>query len=143
MSDRGTPAAESKSKPKWPALHMYIGEGKDRDRQQINAWFGAVVNYINCYGIKETDPDVLQYYGVYCSNSAADNFKIFSTDIPDERKIISELNKCFKTYFLPSTSSDDLWCKWESIKQTQDSRVQPITKSSSSSRTCNLVYQGI
>jgi hypothetical protein len=36
MSDTGTPAAESESRPKWPALHMYRGEGKDRDLQQIN-----------------------------------------------------------------------------------------------------------
>jgi hypothetical protein len=33
ISERRTPAAESKSKPKWPTLHMYTGEGKDRDPQ--------------------------------------------------------------------------------------------------------------
>jgi hypothetical protein len=31
MSDRGTPASEGKSKPKWPTPHIYTGEGKDRD----------------------------------------------------------------------------------------------------------------
>jgi hypothetical protein len=31
MPDRGTPAAESISKPKWATLHMYTGEGKDRN----------------------------------------------------------------------------------------------------------------
>jgi hypothetical protein len=33
MLDRGTPAAESKSKPEWPALHMYKGEEKVKDPQ--------------------------------------------------------------------------------------------------------------
>jgi hypothetical protein len=63
MLDRGTPAAESKSKSKWHAPHMDTGEVKGRDPQQINAWFRVVANYINSYGIKETDLDALQYYG--------------------------------------------------------------------------------
>jgi hypothetical protein len=126
MSDRGTPATESKSKPQWPTPDMYTGEGKDRDLQQINALFRAVANYINSYGIKNTGPDALQYYGTYCSNSVADQFKIFRTDIPDETKIIPELKKYFETYFFSLTSSDDLWCQWKSIKQRQEGRVQPV-----------------
>jgi ribosomal protein S19E (S16A) len=59
MSDRGTPAAESKSNPKWPAPYMYTGEGKDRDPQQINIWFQAIANYMNSYGIKETNLDAV------------------------------------------------------------------------------------
>jgi hypothetical protein len=100
MSDRGTPTAKSESKPKWPALHMYTGVGKDRDPQRINAWFQLVTNYINNYGIKKTDPDAPQDYGVYSSNSIVDQFEIFSTDITEERKTIPELKKCFETYFL-------------------------------------------
>jgi ATP phosphoribosyltransferase regulatory subunit HisZ len=41
---------------------MYTEEGKDKDCQQINTLFQAVTNYMNSYGIKETDPDALQYY---------------------------------------------------------------------------------
>jgi hypothetical protein len=65
---------------------------------------------------------------VYYSNSVADQFEIFGTDTPDERRTIPELMNCYETYFLLSTSLDDLWCKWESVKQTQDGRVKPITK---------------
>jgi hypothetical protein len=36
---------------------MYTGKGKDRDPQQINAWFQALTNYINSYGIKKSDSD--------------------------------------------------------------------------------------
>jgi hypothetical protein len=68
----------------------------------------AVANNIKSYGIKATDPDVLQYYEAYCSKSITDEFEKFSTDAPDERKKIPELKKCFKIYFLPSISSDDL-----------------------------------
>jgi hypothetical protein len=39
MSDREISAAESKSRPKWPAPYMYTGDGKDRDPQHIKAWF--------------------------------------------------------------------------------------------------------
>jgi hypothetical protein len=31
MSDRETPAVESKSRPKWPAPHIYTGKEKNRD----------------------------------------------------------------------------------------------------------------
>jgi hypothetical protein len=54
--------------------------------------------------------------GAHCSNSAVDQFNIFSTDTPDEGKSIPEYKKCFKTYILPSTSSDNLMCKWGSVK---------------------------
>jgi hypothetical protein len=64
MSDRGTPGAESESKPQWPAPHMCTGAGKDRDPQQIKVWFQAIVNYINSYGFKKTNLDALQYYSV-------------------------------------------------------------------------------
>jgi hypothetical protein len=47
-------------------------------------------------------------------------------DTPDERKTILELKKCFETYYLLSISLDDQWCKWESVKQTQDGRAQSI-----------------
>src|SRR3979409_1012840 len=43
-------------------------------------------------------------------------------------KTVAALKKCFETYFLPSTSIDDLWHKWGSIKQTQDGKVTPITE---------------
>jgi hypothetical protein len=36
MSNRGTSAVERKSKSKWPTPHMYTGDGKDRNPQQIN-----------------------------------------------------------------------------------------------------------
>jgi hypothetical protein len=108
MSDRGILAAKSNSKEKWRTLHMYTREGRDRDLQQINARFQVIANYINSYNMKETDPNALQYSGVYCSNSVADEFEIFSTNIPDQRKTISELNKCFETCFLLSKSSDNL-----------------------------------
>jgi hypothetical protein len=39
MSDSGTPVAERKCKPKWPTLHMYVGEGEWRDPQSMNRWF--------------------------------------------------------------------------------------------------------
>jgi hypothetical protein len=77
--------------------------------------------------MKETNPNVLQYYGVYCSNNAADLFERFSTNTPDDRKTISELQKCVEIDFLLSTSADEKWYKWKSIKQTQDGTVQPIT----------------
>jgi hypothetical protein len=105
---------------------MYIEEGKDKDLRQINTWFWAVANYINSYGIKETDLDTLQYYGAYSNNSVVDQFKIFSTDIPDERYTIPVLKRCFETYFLLFTTLDNLWHKWESVKQTQHGWVQPI-----------------
>jgi hypothetical protein len=54
---------------------------------------------MNSYGIKETNPDALQHYGAYCSNSAVDQFKIFSTDTPDEKKTHPELKR-----FLRNTS---------------------------------------
>jgi hypothetical protein len=41
----------------------------------------------------------------------ADQFEIFSMDTPDERKTIPEVKKCFETYFLPLTLSDELWHK--------------------------------
>jgi hypothetical protein len=128
MSDRGTAAAESNSKPRWPATHMCTGEGKDRDPQQVITWFPAVANYINNYGMKETDPNAHQYHGVYCSNCTGNLFEMFSTNTPDDRKAITDIKRCFETCFLPSTSSDDIWYEWEFTKQTQDSTVQPITE---------------
>jgi hypothetical protein len=50
---------------------------------------------MNSYGIKETNLDALQHHGMYCNNSAADQFEIFSTDTSDEKKTLSELKKCF------------------------------------------------
>jgi hypothetical protein len=73
--------------------------------------------------MKETNSDVLQYYGTYFSNSVVDQFEIFNTNIPDDRKTIPELKRYFETYFLPSTSLDDLWYKWESVKQILNGRV--------------------
>jgi hypothetical protein len=43
------------------------------------------------------DPYALQYYGAYCSNSAVNQCKIFSTNTPDEQKTIPELKKYIKT----------------------------------------------
>jgi hypothetical protein len=60
---------------------------------------------------------------VNCSNSEADEFETFSTVTPDARKTIPDLKKCLETYFLLSTSLDELWYKWKSIIQTQDGRV--------------------
>jgi hypothetical protein len=98
-----------KAKASPNSLYCICTQEKEKtDTQQINAWFRAVANCINSYGIKKTDIDVLQYYGAYCSNSTADQFEIFSTEIPDERKTIPVLKKCFNTYFLPVTTLDDL-----------------------------------
>jgi hypothetical protein len=107
---------------------MYSGEGKDRDPLRINSWFRAVGNYIKSFNITDSDPDALQYYGAYCKDSAADQFEIFCSDTENDTKTVPGLKKCFETYFLPSTSIDDLWHKWESIKQTQDGKVTPITE---------------
>jgi hypothetical protein len=98
------------------------------DPQRIYVSFQAVVNNIKSFGMTTTYPDALQYERAYWSNSAVDQFKIFSTDIPDERKTIPEFKKCFKAYFLPSKSSDSLWHKWEFVKQSQVDRLQPITE---------------
>jgi hypothetical protein len=142
MSDRGTQAAKSKSNPKLPAPYLYTGEGKNRDFQWRDTWFQAVANYNISIGIKKTNPDPLQYFVTYCSNSVADQFEILSKDTPAELVTIPELMWNFETYFLLLTSSDDLWGERDSIKQTKMAEGTLLLRSSSSSGTCSSAYQG-
>jgi hypothetical protein len=92
-------------------------------------WFRAVENYIKGFNITDSIPDTLEYYRAYCKDSTADLFEIFCSDAENDTKTVPGLKKCFETYLLTSTSIDDLWHKWESIKQTQDGKVTPITES--------------
>jgi len=65
---------DGSSGPKWPAPFFYTGEGKDRDPLRINSWFNTVHRYISSFGIQDTDPEALQYYGAYCREKALEKF---------------------------------------------------------------------
>jgi hypothetical protein len=96
---------------------MYTGEGKDKDPSE--SMYGlSCTNYISSYDIKKTYLDRLQYYRAYGSNSAVDQLKIFNTETADKRKTILKLKMCSENPFLQSSTSGDLWHKWQSAKQT-------------------------
>jgi len=50
-------------RPNWPAPLFHTGQGKNPDPLKINSWFNTVDPYISSFGIQDTDPEALQYYG--------------------------------------------------------------------------------
>src|SRR5687767_8390931 len=103
---------------------MYSGEGGDQDPLYINAWFNAVSRYIRSFGIQDTSDDILQYYGAYCSDTARNQFEIY--DSKEGEMSVADLKKDFEKYFLPSTSTDEIYHDWLSEKQTVEGKIQPI-----------------
>ena len=116
---------EGSSRPQSPAPFFYTGEGNDRDLLRINSWFNTVRWYISSYGIQDTDQEALQYYGAYYRDKALEKFAQY--DNSQGEKSVEGLKRKFKGYFLPSTSTDNIYEQWLAVKQTTKGKTAQIT----------------
>ena len=112
-------------RPKWPAPGIFTGSSSDRSPLRINSWFNSVRRYIASFGIQDTDPEALQYYGAYCKDQALDKFTQYENS--QGELTVAGLKRKFESYFLPSTSTDTIYEQWLAVKQTANGKTAHIT----------------
>ena len=92
---------------------------------RINSWFNSVRRYIASFGIQDTDPEALQYYGAYSKDQALDKFTQYENSQGEHT--VAGLKRKFESYFLPSTSTDTIYEQWLAVKQTANGKTAHIT----------------
>jgi hypothetical protein len=122
--------SSSSSAIKVPKPQYYTGTGPDRTKTKLLDWTDSIEAYIIASN-GTLAKDGITVASCYLTDTAKTWFRAWKDKHTDEttgtRPTYTELITAMKANFIPSTSDDILYHKWERISQIKDGKTRAIT----------------
>jgi len=123
MADPGPARLPSPKPPKPP---FFSGEGEDIEQGKLKRWLRTFKKYQARSELNDDSPGVADYYSFYTEGKANNAFQTIDTE--EENLTLPQLTHPFQQLFEASTNTDDIYHKWQNVRQTAGGEPAHITK---------------
>jgi len=110
---------------KVPKPHLYSGTGTDCTKSKLLSWTDSIERYIIAAGGTKEDNSI-NTAACFLTDVAETWFRTWKKD--NEKGSYQKLTEDMQKNFVPSTTNDLIYQKWERISQIKEGKVRPITQ---------------
>jgi len=112
--------------PELPKPPMFSGEGEDLKSDKLKRWLKTVKKHLARSGLNDDSPGVADYYGAYTDGKANNAYQTLDREVED--LTVAQLTKRLQQLFEAATNTDDIYPKWQNIRQTPGGQPASITR---------------
>jgi len=105
---------------------MFSGEGEDLKPDKLKRSLRTVKKHLARSGLNDDSPGVADYYRTYTAGKANNAYQTLDREVEDVT--LAQLTQRLQQLFEASTNIDDIYHKWQNIRQTAGGQPARITK---------------